>query len=78
MCIKIIILRDLNPIINNFILKMEAQLQALKVVDLKKLLGDAALPQSGTKAELIKRLLENPSAISSLNGGGADEEDLLG
>ncbi|PWN34190.1 uncharacterized protein FA14DRAFT_191266 [Meira miltonrushii] len=60
---------------------MEAQLQALKVVDLKKLLGDAALPQSGTKAELIKRLLENPSATASLNGGGAgaaDEEDLLG
>lgn len=61
---------------------MESQLQALKVVDLKKLLGDSALPQSGTKAELIKRLLENPSATASLNGGGAsaaaDEEDLLG
>lgn len=60
------------------IVKMEAQLQALKVVDLKKLLGDASLPQSGTKAELIKRLLENPTAIASLGEATADEEDLLG
>lgn len=55
---------------------MESKLQALKVPDLKKLLQDANLPVSGTKAELIKRLLENPTATSSLGGG--EEEDLLG
>lgn len=57
---------------------MEAKLQALKVPELKKLLQDANLPVSGTKAELIKRLLESPDATSGLVGGGAEEEDLLG
>ena len=57
---------------------MESKLQALKVTDLKKLLQDANLPVSGTKAELIKRLIENPSAAASVAGAGADEEDLLG
>lgn len=60
-------------------LTMESKLQALKVPDLKKLLQDANLPVSGTKAELIKRLLEHPTATSSLGGGGGvEEEDLLG
>lgn len=55
---------------------MESKLQALKVVDLKKLLQDANLPVSGAKADLVKRLLENPEATSSL-GGEEEEEDLL-
>jgi SAP domain-containing ribonucleoprotein len=55
---------------------MESKLQALKVTDLKKLLQDANLPVSGAKAELVKRLLENPAATSSMEGG--EEEDLLG
>lgn len=55
---------------------MEAKLQALKVPELKKLLQDANLTISGTKAELIKRLLESPDATASLGGG--EEEDLLG
>jgi SAP domain-containing ribonucleoprotein len=58
---------------------METKLQALKVTDLKKLLQDANLPVSGAKAELVKRLLENPTATTSLGGGEEEEEeDLLG
>ncbi|KDN49225.1 hypothetical protein K437DRAFT_273299 [Tilletiaria anomala UBC 951] len=65
---------------------MEAQLQALKVADLKSLLQASSLPVSGNKPDLVKRLLENPQATASLNstaqnsganGSKADEEDLL-
>lgn len=55
---------------------MEAKLQTLKVADLKKLLQDAKLPVSGAKAELVKRLMENPEAAASVTA--EDEEDLLG
>jgi len=45
---------------------MEAKLQSLKVPELKELLQTADLPVSGNKADLIKRLLENPKATASL------------
>ena len=45
---------------------MEAKLQSLKVPELKELLQAADLPVSGNKAELIKRLLENPKSTASL------------
>lgn len=45
---------------------MEAKLQSLKVPELKELLQAAELPVSGNKADLIKRLLENPQATASL------------
>lgn len=45
---------------------MEAKLQLLKVTELKELLQAAELPVSGNKADLIKRLLENPEATKSL------------
>lgn len=48
------------------LLKMESKLQSLKVAELKTLLTNASLPVSGVKADLIARLLENPSAIQHL------------
>ncbi len=50
---------------------MDAKLQALKVPELKALLQAASLPVSGNKADLIARLLENPSATASLSEGEA-------
>lgn len=47
---------------------MEAQLQSLKVPELKDLLQKASLPITGNKPDLIKRLLENPAATASLGG----------
>ncbi|WVQ74245.1 hypothetical protein IAR50_003842 [Cryptococcus sp. DSM 104548] len=38
---------------------MEAQLQKLKVTDLKEILSKASLPQTGKKDDLIKRIIEN-------------------
>ncbi|WFD18533.1 hypothetical protein MCAP1_000737 [Malassezia caprae] len=51
---------------------MEAQLQSLKVPELKELLQAADLPVSGNKADLIKRLLENPKATASLESSTGD------
>lgn len=45
---------------------MEAKLQSLRVPELKELLQKASLPTNGYKPDLIKRLLENPSAVESL------------
>ena len=50
---------------------MEAKLQSLKVPELKDLLTKASLPVTGNKPDLIKRLLENPSATSSLGDAEA-------
>lgn len=47
---------------------MEAHLQSLKVPELKALLQGASLPVSGNKADLIKRLLENPEVTASVAG----------
>ncbi|TYJ53248.1 hypothetical protein B9479_006115 [Cryptococcus floricola] len=38
---------------------MDAQLQKLKVTDLKEILSKASLPQTGKKDDLIKRIIEN-------------------
>ncbi|WFD39419.1 uncharacterized protein MJAP1_002396 [Malassezia japonica] len=51
---------------------MEAQLQSLKVPELKDLLQKASLPITGNKPDLIKRLLENPAATASLGGESTD------
>ncbi|WFD44808.1 Box C/D snoRNA accumulation [Malassezia psittaci] len=45
---------------------MESKLQSLKVPELKELLTKASLPITGNKPDLIQRLLENPSATTSL------------
>lgn len=45
---------------------MEAHLQSLKVPELKALLSKASLAVSGNKADLVKRLLENPSVTEGL------------
>lgn len=45
---------------------MEAKLQSLKVPELKELLQNAALAVTGNKPDLIKRLIENPSAAASI------------
>lgn len=39
---------------------------SLKVPDLKKLLSERSLPQSGNKADLIARLQENDKSTSHL------------
>ncbi|WFD36419.1 hypothetical protein MCUN1_003298 [Malassezia cuniculi] len=46
---------------------MESKLQSLRVPELKELLQKADLATTGNKPDLIKRLLENPSAIESLS-----------
>lgn len=46
---------------------MESKLQSLKVPELKAVLTKASLPATGVKADLIKRLLENPTATAHLN-----------
>ncbi|WFD00747.1 hypothetical protein MYAM1_003499 [Malassezia yamatoensis] len=46
---------------------MESKLQSLKVPELKELLTKASLPINGNKPDLIQRLLENPSATTSLS-----------
>lgn len=53
--------------IYTFLATMEAQLQGLKVSQLKQLLQAASLPHSGNKADLVLRLLENPQATASLS-----------
>lgn len=57
----------------------------LKVPELKKQLADLGLPQSGTKADLITRIIEHEEAQNSQNANGGKsakgtevEEDLLG
>ncbi|WFD32033.1 hypothetical protein MSPP1_003075 [Malassezia sp. CBS 17886] len=45
---------------------MEAQLQSLKVAELKDLLIAASLPVTGNKPDLVKRLLEHPEATKKL------------
>lgn len=50
---------------------MESHLQSLKVPELKQLLQAASLPVSGNKAELVKRLLENPAAVNDNKGGAS-------
>ncbi|GAC93017.1 predicted RNA binding protein [Pseudozyma hubeiensis SY62] len=52
---------------------MESKLQSLKVAELKSLLTSAGLAVSGNKPDLIQRLLENPGATASLDGGAAAE-----
>lgn len=47
---------------------MEAKLQSLRVPELKELLQKAGLIATGNKPDLIRRLLENPSATASLEG----------
>ncbi|ORY33467.1 hypothetical protein BCR39DRAFT_520310 [Naematelia encephala] len=47
----------------------EADLQKLKVTDLKELLAKHALPQTGKKDDLIKRLLDN-----KISADGGEEE----
>lgn len=42
-----------------------ADYASLKVPDLKKLLSERSLPQSGNKADLIARLQENDKSTSS-------------
>ncbi|WFD04657.1 hypothetical protein MOBT1_003371 [Malassezia obtusa] len=54
---------------------MEAKLQSLKVPELKELLQNASLPLTGNKPDLIKRLLENPSATASLGSTEAATAD---
>ncbi|KAL7408861.1 hypothetical protein BDY24DRAFT_405114 [Mrakia frigida] len=49
----------------------EAELKALKVVDLKALLSTAGLPVSGKKDDLISRLLENQQTLAV----AAEEEE---
>lgn len=62
---------------------MESKLQALKVPELKKILQDHKLTTSGTKAELIQRILADPTATASVSQEGEnkdindDGEDLL-
>lgn len=51
---------------------MEAKLQSLKVPELKALLTQASLPATGVKADLIARLVANPQATASLNGGSEE------
>lgn len=43
-----------------------ADYASLKVPDLKKLLSERSLPQSGNKADLIARLQENDKSMSCI------------
>ena len=51
---------------------MEARLESMKVPELKQLLSAAGLTVSGVKADLVKRLLENPAATAGLDGAAPD------
>lgn len=54
---------------------MEAKLQSLRVPELKELLQKADLATAGNKPDLIKRLLENPSATASLESASGEQPE---
>ncbi|KAK4685704.1 SAP domain-containing ribonucleoprotein, partial [Tremellales sp. Uapishka_1] len=53
---------------------MEAQLQKLKVTELKELLAKHSLVQTGKKEDLVKRLLDNNVSIG--DGAAAEEKNV--